>query len=361
LAAIGSVGKPPCERPITGVCVTTSDRGAAMRGPSIPPLSFAGMRVSLIIATKGRPGRLAGALESSARALPPDGEVIIVDGDRERSAERVVAELRSRHPELTALYLSSEPGTSLQRNVGIDAATGEVLVFVDDDCIFEPGLFEALTAAYRDPTVVGATGRVEEPLSDRLGSNAHSRLRWLLVGGGRQGHMSSFGFRRPIVDLDRARDVEYMPGALMSARREVAAEVRFDEQLTNYSLGEDDDFSYRVSHRGRIRYEPSAVVRHYQLGVRHMDRRKLDRIRVINRTYLFRKNFPQTLRARAGFAALLVVLCLHRMLNREWSGLCGLLEGIRQVRRSGGGHLESSALEQTGDEIFSGPHGEPPR
>ncbi len=301
------------------------------------------MRISLIIATKGRPAVLAAALESSARALPPDGEVIVVDGDPERSAEPVVAELRSRYPDLTALYISSESGASLQRNMGIDAAGGEVLVFIDDDCTFEPGVFEALIAPYRDPTVVGATGRIEESHSDRLGTNPHSRLRWLLVGGGRQGQMSSFGFRRPIVDLERARDVEYMPGTLMSARREVAAEVRFDEQLTNYSLGEDDDFSYRVSRRGRIRYEPSAVVHHRRLGSRQMDRRKLDRLRVINLTYLFRKNFPQTLRARAGFAAMLVILCVHRVLNREWSGLYGLLEGIRHVRRSGPWHPGSPA------------------
>ena len=135
----------------------------------------------------------------------------------------------------------------------------------------------------------------------------------------------------------------------MSARREVAAEVRFDEQLTDYSLGEDDDFSYRVSRRGRIRYEPSAVVHHHQLGARQMDRRKLDRLRVINRTYLFRKNFPQTLRARAGFAALLVILCAHRMLNREWSGLRGLLEGISQMRRSGAVYPGSNTRENVGE------------
>ena len=80
-----------------------------------------------------------------------------------------------------------------------------------------------------------------------------------------------------------------------------------------------------------------------------MDRRKLDRLRVINRTYLFRKNFPQTLRARAGFAALLVILCAHRKLNREWSGLRGLLEGIGQMRRSGAVYPRSNTRENVGE------------
>jgi glycosyltransferase involved in cell wall biosynthesis len=295
------------------------------------------VRISVIIATKERPLPLTAALESSARALPSGGELIVVDGDPARSALRVVEEAQSRNPDLDLRYVSSDPGAALQRNVGIDVATGDVVVFVDDDCTFEPGLFESLSRPYLDPGVVGVTGHVEEPPRARLGKNAHSRLRWLLVGGGRQGTMSSFGFRRPIVDVQRASDVEWMPGTLASARRQVAAEVRFDERLTNYSLGEDDDFSYRVSRRGRIRYEPSCVVYHDVLGWSQMDQRRMDRLQVVNRTYLFHKNFPQTFRARAGFAGLLLMLCAHRALNREWAGLCGLLEGMRQVHRSSHG------------------------
>ena len=299
------------------------------------------VRFSLIIATKGRPTSLRDALESSARGLRSDGEVIVVDGDPERSAESVVRELGNRYPDTDIRYVASEPGAALQRNVGIDLARGDVVVFIDDDCTVEPGLFEVLTSAYRDPSVVGATGWIGGPSCNRLGSNPHSRLRWLLLGGGRQGSMTCFGFRRPIIDVEQPRDVQFMPGPFMSARRDVAAEVRFDERLAAYSLGEDDDFSYRLSRRGRIRYEPSAVVYHEELGWRHMDRRKMDCLQVVNRTYLFRKNFSQTFRAKASFATFLAVLCAHRVLNREWSGLRGLVDGIRHVRRSGALREES--------------------
>ena len=115
--------------------------------------------------------------------------------------------------------------------------------------------------------------------------------------------MSSFGFRCPIVNLEQPRDMEFMPGPFMSARRDIAAQVRFDERLNGYSLGEDDDFAYRLSRRGRIRYEPAAIVCHQELGRRDIDRpdgerRRMNRLQVVNKTYLFRKNFPQTLRAR---------------------------------------------------------------
>jgi glycosyltransferase involved in cell wall biosynthesis len=292
------------------------------------------VRFSLIIVTKDRPESLRDALQSAVAVLPVDAEVIVVDGDPGRSARGVIEGIRIAHPNMSVRYLESDPGMTLQRNVGIDAAKGEVVVFTDDDCRLDRGLFEALAVAYEDPTVVGVTGQVIQPPLPRLGSDPHSRLRWLVLGGGRQGKMTSFGFRRPIVDLEQSRDVEFMPGPLMSARRALAAEVRFDERLEGYGLGEDDDFSYRVSRRGRVRYEPTAMVHHHELGWRRMDRRERDHRQVVNRTYLFRKNFPGTPRARAGFALLMAMLLVHRVLNREWEGVRGLLEGIRDTRLS---------------------------
>ena len=150
--------------------------------------------------------------------------------------------------------------------------------------------------------------------------------------------MTAFGFRRPIVDVDVARDVEYMPGTLMSARRAIAAETRFDERLAGYALGEDDDFAYRLSRRGRIRYVPEAIVDHRALGTRSMDRRAQDRLVVLNRAYLYRKNFPATVSGHVGFARLMLLLFGDRVLNREWQGVRGLLDGLRELQ---GGDLQS--------------------
>jgi GT2 family glycosyltransferase len=287
---------------------------------------------SLIIVTKGRPEPLRAALRSVAVALPGNGEVIVVDGDPDRSAAAPVAELRLAHPDISSRYLATDPGMTLQRNRGIDAARGNVVVFIDDDCTVEPDLFEALARVYKDSSVIGATGLILEPANPRLASSG--RLRRAVLGGGQQGTMNRFGFRRPLVDLDRGHDMEFMYGPMMSARREFAAKVRFDESLGAYALGEDDDFSYRLSRRGRLRYEPTAVVHHHELGRRGMNQRQLNRIHVVNKTYLFHKNFAVTRRARVCFAVLLAMLFVHRMLNREWSGLLGLAEGIKEARGS---------------------------
>jgi glycosyltransferase involved in cell wall biosynthesis len=307
----------------------------AHSGPA-PALSHATVRFSHIIATRDRPALLRTALETLVAAIPAEGEIIVVDGDPARSGEAVVRPLESQDGAAPIRYIAGISGLCSQRNAGIDAARGDVVIFTDDDCAPAPGFYEALASAYEDPQMIGATGRVLQRRAERIGSDIESRLRRIVLGGGRQGSMTSFGFRRPIVDVEAPCSVEYMPGTFMSGRRSVAAEVRFDEQLerlSGYALGEDDDFSYRLSRRGLIRYVPSAAVHHRSIGRDTADRRLLDRLVVTNRTYLFRKNFSQTFRGRLGFAALLVLLFGHRIINREWQGVRGLLDGLSDARQ----------------------------
>ena len=70
------------------------------------------VRFSPIIATKGRPASLRDALESSARGLPHDGEVIVVDGDPEHSAESVVRGVGDRYPDMDIRHVASDPGAA---------------------------------------------------------------------------------------------------------------------------------------------------------------------------------------------------------------------------------------------------------
>lgn len=289
------------------------------------------MDLSLIIATKGRPGQLRDTLASLRRCDPLPLELIVVDGDPARSAEPVVEEHRAAGDRPPARYEATPPGSCRQRNHGTDLARGEIAVYSDDDVEFDPGIFAVLAEAYADPSVVGLTAKVIE--EDARIAGGPTRLRALLPGGGEQGTLTRFGYPRRIVDLDTPRDVEFLHGCLMSARTSLAAELRFDERLTGYGLAEDEDLGYRLSRRGRVRYEPRAVVVHHKLGIGGMDTREFNRRLVVNRAYLFAKNFPRAGRfARAQFALLVGLLVVHRSVNRDWPGVRGLLDGARAAR-----------------------------
>ena len=290
------------------------------------------MRFSVVIPTMRREAILASTLASLERCDPAPYEVIVVDSDDEGSSQPVVTAFDDVVSPAVR-YLRTPPSLTRQRNIGIDNTSGDVVVFMDDDVSIEPDLFARLDEVYRDSAVVGATGRVVEPASKRH-VGAASRLRRLLPGGGREGTFTRYGYPRYLRDLEHPLDIEFMRGCFMSARRDAAAAVRFDEELGGYALAEDEDFSYRLSRVGILRYVPGIVINHLKLGFGSQDQRRFGRLVVANRAYLFRKNFPQTRLARFQFALLVGMLLVHRLVNREWRGAQGIIEGAVRMKGS---------------------------
>jgi glycosyltransferase involved in cell wall biosynthesis/GT2 family glycosyltransferase len=286
------------------------------------------MSFSVIIATLGRPDVLRRTIDSVARAAPLPHELIVVDGDRERSSERAT---QGSFP-FPIHYMTSEKGLPKQRNAGIDRAAGEVILFIDDDVEIPTTTFQVLERVFRDRDVLGATARIVEPRSDRIGKK-HSPVRRLLPGGGEEGRFTRFGYPRRLIDLETERDIDFMHGSFMAVRTEVARDVRFDEALPGYALAEDEDFSYRVSRRGRVRFVPELHVVHAKEGHGSRDARAFGRTVVVNRAYLFRKNFKRGPLARMQFAMLIGLFMAHRVVNREWAEFRGLIDGSLAARR----------------------------
>jgi glycosyltransferase involved in cell wall biosynthesis len=287
------------------------------------------MRFSVVIPTLGRPEILRRTLTSLAGCEPAPTEVIVVDGDPDRSAEPIVAEVGGNRESWR--YMTGPRGSSHQRNAGIDAVTGDVIVFSDDDVTYAPDVFATLEMAYLDDRIVGATTKVIEA-TDRQVGRKESRWRRLLPGGGAEGTFTRFGYPNYLVHVDAPHEVEFMPGCFMSSRAGAARTIRFDENLTEYGLAEDEDFSYRLSRLGRVVYLPQTTIHHLKTGFATHDKRDFSRRVIVNRSYLFKKNFPQTFAARVQFRMFVAGLFLHRMLNRDGEGLRGLRDGLREVR-----------------------------
>jgi glycosyltransferase involved in cell wall biosynthesis len=61
-------------------------------------------------------------------------------------------------PNLKVLFNDGEPGLSAARNVGIKAAKGDIIAFVDDDVLLYPDWAEKMASAHRDDSIIGVTG-----------------------------------------------------------------------------------------------------------------------------------------------------------------------------------------------------------
>jgi len=126
---------------------------AALRddGPALPADAL-----SVVVATRDRPESLDRTLAAFARLDPAPRELIVAD-----SASRdagTVAGVAARHGARTVRL--PRPGLSLARNAGAAAAEGEVVAFLDDDCVADPGWVGALCRGFGDPAVDVVTGQL---------------------------------------------------------------------------------------------------------------------------------------------------------------------------------------------------------
>jgi glycosyltransferase involved in cell wall biosynthesis len=278
--------------------------------------------LTVIIATLGRTAQLATALSSIRGSTVAPVEVLVVDGSETGDAMQTV----SQQDALAAYpvrHVPSPRGLTTQRNVGLAEATGEVVVFLDDDAQVPPHALHEVQLAYGDPGVVGVTARIVEPHGNRVGGKV-ATLRRLYNVGGAPGTFNGAGYPRRLQVESLRQDIQFMQGAFMSARLAQARQVMFDELLPGYGLAEDEDFSYRLSRLGRIRYLGDVEIQHDNAGFAGRDHVAFARDVVRHRRYLFHKNFEQTRRSRAQFGLLLGVLVAHRLSNRELRGAAAL-------------------------------------
>ncbi|MDN3497308.1 glycosyltransferase family 2 protein [Planococcus sp. APC 4015] len=113
------------------------------------------MSVSVVICayTLDRWDQLVLAMASVAHQGPEHETILIVDHNDEL-LERAV----ERWPEAIVLANAGRRGLSAGRNTALDVATGDVVAFLDDDAVAEPGWLETLAAPFWDPAVVAVGG-----------------------------------------------------------------------------------------------------------------------------------------------------------------------------------------------------------
>jgi GT2 family glycosyltransferase len=210
-------------------------------------------KVSVIIPTYNRASSLREALISLSHLDFPEGwyEIVVVDDGSTDETERVMATLQSAAPTpIRYLKQKEHRGASAARNSGIKMAGGEILVFTDDDCLFQREWLSLLLAAFDSGEVGMVGGPDRAPEGSLFFSKCADYLLTSFIGTG--------GLRA----RDSLRLGKYYPRSCnMAIRRDVLAQVGlFDEDLFP---GEEIELAYRVEKAGYlIRFAPDAYVWH---------------------------------------------------------------------------------------------------
>ncbi len=92
-----------------------------------------GARISVIVPTCDRPVLLRMAVRSLLRQSHSAAEIIIVDDGSTEENRREMAKIGDWDPSISIFHLKKNMGVSAARNFGLAKATGDLVVFLDDD------------------------------------------------------------------------------------------------------------------------------------------------------------------------------------------------------------------------------------
>lgn len=226
--------------------------------PGLPVLNA----VSILIPTHNRCDILDRTLESlQALEIPPavEAEIVVVNNASTDRTDEVVAGWATRSRLPLRLVREDNLGLNNARNRAVREARFDLLAFLDDDVLVEPGWLRGLleTFATTDAGIVG--GKVE------LWWGEVQRPEWMIPE--LEDHLSRLDLGDRILRMDQPRIV----GANFAFTRRVfqdAGEFRPDLDRKGRSLlsGGETDFLLRAMappHNHRLYYSPLASLRHW--------------------------------------------------------------------------------------------------
>jgi GT2 family glycosyltransferase len=301
------------------------------------------MTFSVIVPTKNRAVDLERMLPTLASQTHLPEELIIVDQSCGEDTRKVVESFACdskaagrRQPEIVYVHDPSLVGAGSARNVAIERARGETLVFLDDDVLLEPEFFHELLCVYQEyPEAGGVSGVVTNYTLPPRSARMLGRVFWI---GPFHDERQGLYWR-----ADRLRDhqpvrVRRFGSGLMSLRRKALAEERFDPSYGGPGAGEDVRVTWRIHERCPLFIAPGARLFHArsEAGREPEDWIRQDAMRnyylyhrlwrkgVANRLCFAWLNFGYALLASAG--------SVRRLSLRPWqSFLQGRRSGLRRA------------------------------
>lgn len=237
---------------------------------------------TVVVPTKNRPQDLENFLNSvQKQTLLPQKIVIVDQSDIESSVD-----FSADYADLSIEYLYNPKlsGLCAAKNYGIKHMEGDFCFFFDDDIILDDNFFEVIIGHFhRNPNYHGICGRQKNSKSSKIKVFAFELFH-----------------RGPFRDIRKKCNSGYvkkaivptkiLPGGITAYTREVLEKYSFDETLIKYCLGEDMDFSYRVSQEYPLAFAMDALALHNHSTIGRYDALESYACKVAGYAFFYEKN-----------------------------------------------------------------------
>lgn len=295
-------------------------------------------RISVIVPTLGRLEIVKRFIVSLNAQTTIPLELIIVDASPQNQELTYRDVLRA---EIQLRFVSSQPGLTHQRNVGVQNAKGDFIFFFDDDIVLEPTFIEQCLREFMKPAnervgvVYGTITNLPPPVIGTL-PTIHQGIvkllcRFFYLPRNGNGRFQASGMPTFVIGRQSAQHSQCMPGGLTAFRKEVFRDFSFDERLTGYSYMEDDDAGKRISSTFDVVYSPNARCAHLHAAPARINNYRAGIMLMINHHYLFRKNFTQTFYHRFAHFLSLIGYPLLQLWDLNFSKLAGAVHGLFSI------------------------------
>ena len=292
--------------------------------------------LTVIIATKDRTADCIRCINSILAQTVLPYEIVIVEATGSGKVTPLAQAIENmKDATVPIVYVPVvQPGLTRQRNLGVSLATGEIVLFTDDDTVFEIDCIEQLQRAYNE--VEDSVAGIQPAVIQRETSFILSRIMrevFLLSGlnNGKPPYMKSSGFPCLAHNPQRTCNAQVFCG-VASYRRRIFEQFHFDEYLVGYGAMEDIDFSYRVSRSYSLCIYPEARIHHFPASEGRDKRDKYYEMAICNHWYLFKKNIPKNVKNYVAFVwanlGNLLLAVINSIRWRTTFPLVGTVHGI---------------------------------
>lgn len=218
--------------------------------------------VSIIIAAYNGIAHTEACLHALGETLPRwfRGEIIVVDDASTDGTSARLKDMAAHDKRLRVLRNGKNQGFLASVNRGARAASGDILVFLNNDTISLPGWLPPLLRLFRtDPQagVVGAKLIFPDGSLQEAGAVVFA-----------DGSAAKFGYRDCDVEVplyNYVREVDYCSGAVLVTPRALFRRLRGFDMRYAPGFYEDADYCFRVRQAGyRVYYQPESHVVHVE-------------------------------------------------------------------------------------------------